>query len=827
MGKKSKVGKARKDKFYQLAKETGFRSRAAFKLIQLNRKFGFLQQSQVCIDLCAAPGGWMQVAKQNMPVSSIVIGVDLFPIRGIAGCISLVEDITTDKCRVSLTKELQSWKVDVVLHDGAPNVGKNWLHDAYQQICLTLMSLKLATEFLRGGGWFVTKVFRSKDYNALLWVLKQLFKKVHATKPSASRKESAEIFVVCQGFLAPDRIDPKLLDAKYVFEELDLEGTKKGSLLHPEKQKRIKAEGYTEQDIALRNDLAATEFMQAENGLAALQGIGSIRIDDKRIAKHPKTTKEILECCKDIKVLGRKDIKGILAWWKAIKEDLFKEEDKETAVIEEEVAAPAKPLTQEEIEDMEDEELQKQISNLAEEEDKELKRKRKKTLKEKAKLHEKMNLKMVIKGDDGPQEEQDQEIFDLKSVKTQEELDDMLDVAADFDVEGDVQERPKLPKYKKYDKDDKRMDDDANYENDDEPDVSNDEDSESDMDKDGLGLSEDEDLEQSSKVGKNKNQKKKKDQHPLIKSGDFRDKDTKRQQRVQLWYEKENLQKIDSEDDEDFDLDRLANEYKSKGVSVLGETADTGVSTLLMGKKSKRRARHDIEKEESSSDSSSDSSDEEIEEDEDNKTSGDMSKEPKAKKIRLTEEELALGAMMIKGKKTRRDLIDGAWNRYAFNDDILPSWFVQEEDLHMRKPVPVPKEIEEEYQRKVQELNSRPIKKVMEAKARKRRRAVKRLAKAKKQAEKIMENADATSQEKAKQIKKIYKKAQEKKKEVTYVVAKKHQTGKRAKRPAGVKGRYKVVDPREKKDKRSLVAKSKREKGKKGKGRSGKGKGKK
>lgn len=804
MGKKTKVGKARKDKFYQLAKETGFRSRAAFKLIQLNRKFGFLQQSQVCIDLCAAPGGWMQVAKQNMPVSSIVVGVDLFPIRAIPGCIGLVEDITTEKCKTSLSKELQTWKADVVLHDGAPNVGKNWLYDAYQQICLTLNALKLATHFLRGGGWFVTKVFRSKDYNALLWVLKQLFKKVHATKPSASRKESAEIFVVCQGYLAPDKIDGRLLDAKYVFEELDLEGKKKGSLLHPDKQKRIKAEGYTEQEVALRNDLSVKDFMQASSGLSALQGIGSITVDDEAVLNHPKTTKEILECCKDIKVLGRKDIKGILNWWKHVKEDLFtKAEEKETAVIEEE---PAKPLTEEEVNEMDMEQLDKLVHTLAEEEQKELKRKKKKTQKAKTKLNEKMNLNMVIKGDEGPREAFEEDVFELKTIKNAEELDEMLDVAPDFDVEGPEVERQKLPKFKRYDKDDQRLNDDAQYENESESDVSE-SDGESNLDEDGLGLSdaEDDDVGKKSKKGN----KKKREEHPLIKSGDFRDKDTKRQQRVQLWFEKENLQKLDSEDDEDFDLDRLAKEYKSKGVSVLGadsENADNGARPL--GKKAKRKAKYAAEKESSSSESS----DSEEEVDGDEKVNGDMSKEPKVKKIRLSEEELALGAMLIKGKKTRRDLVDSAWNRYAFNDENLPVWFTQDEQMHMKKPVPVPREIEEEYKRKIEELNVRPIKKVMEAKARKRRRATKRLEKAKKTAEKIMNNADASAQEKSRQLKKIYKKAEEKKKELTYVVAKRHLSGKRVRRPAGVKGRFRVVDPRQKKDKRAAKVKSKREK---------------
>jgi AdoMet-dependent rRNA methyltransferase SPB1 len=331
-----------------------------------------------------------------MPVNSLIVGVDLAPIKPIPRVITFQNDITTDKCRATIRQHLKTWKADTVLHDGAPNVGTAWVQDSFNQAELALQAMKLATEFLVEGGTFVTKVFRSKDYNSLLWVFSQLFAKVEATKPPSSRNVSAEIFVVCHGFKAPKRIDPKFLDPRAVFAELaDPTPNNEAKVFNPEVKKR-KRDGYEEGNYTQFKEVPACEFIQTTDPIAILGSLNRLSFEqppnrDVALAaldKLPETTKEIRDCCMDLRVLGRKEFRNLLRWRLKVREKFgFATKNPSEEAIAEEVA---------EIEPMDEElRIQEELQSLSEKEKSRKKRVRRRENEKKQKEIIRMQLHMT------------------------------------------------------------------------------------------------------------------------------------------------------------------------------------------------------------------------------------------------------------------------------------------------------------------------------------------------------------------------------------------------------------------------------------------------
>lgn len=270
MGKSSKD---KRDAYYRLAKEQGWRARSAFKLIQLDEQFDLFSGVTRVVDLCAAPGSWSQVLSRvlikgesfgrraweekqrresRLPPGGVeekdgdghrdseedtqgmkaelrprkdvkIVAVDLQPMASLEGITTLKGDITTPSTVTRILQTLDpntyvddaedtgSHPVDLVLSDGAPDV--TGLHDLdiYIQSQLLYSALNLALKILKPGGKFVAKVFRGKDVDLIYAQLKCFFTSVHCAKPRSSRASSLEAFVVCEGFNIPKgyKVDPK------------------------------------------------------------------------------------------------------------------------------------------------------------------------------------------------------------------------------------------------------------------------------------------------------------------------------------------------------------------------------------------------------------------------------------------------------------------------------------------------------------------------------------------------------------------------------------------------------------------------------------------
>ncbi|XP_009976420.1 PREDICTED: pre-rRNA processing protein FTSJ3 [Tauraco erythrolophus] len=713
-----------------------------------------------------------------MPVSSLIIGVDLVPIKPIPNVVTLQEDITTEKCRQALRKELQTWKVDVVLNDGAPNVGASWVHDAYSQANLTLMALKLACEFLCKGGWFITKVFRSRDYQPLLWIFQQFFHKVQATKPQASRNESAEIFVVCQGYQAPDKIDSKFFDPKYAFKEVEVQAKSVSELVS---KKKPKAEGYADGDTTLYHRFTLMDFLKAPNPVDFLSKANEITLGDGELENHSSTTEELRQCCKDIRVLGRKELraKKLKEQAKELDINLSSGEEEESKEEEKEKTTSARSTADEVVKE-EEEEVEQALAEMKAKELAELKRKKKKILKEQRKQRERVELKMDLPGvsiaDDG-----DTSMFSLRTIHRTPLLNevtrgDMASADALLEIEPGEDDI--------YVSDHEAEDDDVSLA--------------SDLDPEELveiearqRRLERERREQGEKrmkfQQKEEEEEGQEEENPLLVP--LEEKSVLEERQTSLWFGKDAFAGIEDDADEDLELGQsqmlaerqresqrekaTRKEQKKKEKAPPPEeataeplpAADTGPDT---GK----------EQDEQSSDDDSSSSDDERPPSPVGRKRGRVEPcgfevvpiENPVKRARVLDAEgLALGSVIATSRKARRDLIDDSFNS--------------------------------------------PIKKGAEAKARKKRRMLKKMEQMKKKAEAVVSTVDISEREKVAQLRRIYKKAglAKEKRQVTYLVAKKG-VGPRVRRPPGVKGQFKVVDSRLKKDVRAQKRKEQKKK---------------
>ncbi len=187
------------DPYVAAARAAGYRSRAAFKLVELDEKFHLLKPGARVVDLGCAPGGWIQVALRKLGERGAVVGLDLLPVDPIAGATILQGDFQDAEVEQRVEAALGG-RADLVLSDMAPNTTGHAATDHLRIMGLAELALDFALRVLAPGGGFVAKVFQGGSEKVFLETLKARFATVRHAKPPASRKDSAELYVVATGF---------------------------------------------------------------------------------------------------------------------------------------------------------------------------------------------------------------------------------------------------------------------------------------------------------------------------------------------------------------------------------------------------------------------------------------------------------------------------------------------------------------------------------------------------------------------------------------------------------------------------------------------------
>ncbi len=188
------------DPYVKKAQEMGLRSRAAFKLMEIDDKDHLLIPGRRVVDLGAAPGGWLQVAQQRMKGQGALIGLDLLPVEPLEGVLFIQGDFREDDIHAQLTEALAGQPVDLVLSDMAPNISGMEAVDQPRAMYLVELALEFCREQLKPGGDFLVKAFQGEGFDTFLKAMRQDFQRVVTRKPTASRPRSREQYLLGRGF---------------------------------------------------------------------------------------------------------------------------------------------------------------------------------------------------------------------------------------------------------------------------------------------------------------------------------------------------------------------------------------------------------------------------------------------------------------------------------------------------------------------------------------------------------------------------------------------------------------------------------------------------
>lgn len=610
-----------------------------------------------------------------------------------------------------------------------------------------MAALKLATEFLRAGGTFVTKIFRSNDYNSLLWVLQKLFRRVSATKPTASRNESAEIFCVCEGYLAPHKLDPRMVDPRFVFKDVaqdDQAITIRA--FEPKKKARKNRQGYSgESDVLIGDKRTVSEYVDCEDPIIFLYKFWVLTWDDEAKEKYwAHTSEEVRELMEDLKRIGKGEARLLLRWRTEMRRlyKLDEQHEDENAEDEQEQA----PVTV-------DDELDALIKKM----DAKEKRKVRKQREAHKRALDRANRGIVRKGD-VIDEVRDEDLFDLEALwksaggggggGDDDEEDGLEGNPSAYDEETfqELMERYLEEGHKNSKRQKIKV-------------------------KGGFGVTLD-DEEQGMHLPEGK---------PLVQD---------------TWFDQNLFDGVVDVDDEEEDDD-------GEGAKVRPRQHES--VTKKRRKASAEEYGGDIDH---GGKEQEEDEEEEDEDDDDEIPDDDMvaiaeANDPAVRAQRL--QLLSMGRAVLNGETSFKEMVDDSFNKWTpvVDLDSLPEWFTDNDRDQWKPHGPaVQEKVTAEDRARVAALADRPIKKVAEARARRKKKMADKLKHVSTKATTIAQNSEMTPAQRQKMISKLYKGVAPKERGKTYMVGKKHETLSKKRVVKGkTKGAVKMVDGRMKRDK--------------------------